>query len=106
MSKYSNHIAIIGSGISGLILGNTLLKKNIPCIIFEKYSSISEYGAGISISKNGQYVLSELEILDNLRIISGNPQKAVFFSGSKKITSIESNVVTTCLLYTSDAADE
>ena len=92
---YKNSIAIIGAGISGLALGIILNKQNIKSVIFEKSSSVSEYGAGISISKNGQYVLSELEILDNLRIISGNPQKAVFFSGSKKITSIESNVVTT-----------
>ena len=92
---YKNSIAIIGAGISGLALGIILNKQNIKSVIFEKSSSVSEYGAGISISKNGQYVLSKLEILDNLKIISGNPQKAVFFSGSKKITSIESNVVTT-----------
>ena len=92
---YKNSIAIIGAGISGLALGIILNKQNIKSVIFEKSSSVSEYGAGISISKNGQYVLSELEILDNLKTISGNPQKAVFFSGSKKITSIESNVVTT-----------
>ena len=76
---YKNSIAIIGAGISGLALGIILNKQNIKSVIFEKSSSVSEYGAGISISKNGQYVLSQLEILDNLKIISGNPQKAVFF---------------------------
>ena len=95
MSKYSNHIAIIGSGISGLILGNTLLKKNIPCIIFEKYSSISEYGAGISISRNGQNVLAELEILDKLKSTSGNPKKVFFFTNNKEITSFDIDHITT-----------
>ena len=110
MENFKNSVAIIGAGISGLALGVMLNKQNIKSVIFEKSSSVSEYGAGISISKNGQYVLNELELLDELRSISGNPQKAIFYSGSKKITSINSNVVTTsrksCLLYTSDAADD
>ena len=64
VSTYKNHIAIIGAGISGLTLGIVLKKQNIPCIIFEKFPSISEYGAGISISRNGQKVLEELDVLD------------------------------------------
>ena len=95
MENFKNSVAIIGAGISGLALGVMLNKQNIKSVIFEKSSSVSEYGAGISISKNGQYVLNELELLDELRSISGNPQKAIFYSGSKKITSINSNVVTT-----------
>ena len=77
---YKNHIAIIGAGISGLTLGIVLKKQNIPCIIFEKFPSISEYGAGISISRNGQKVLKEIEILDKLKLISGNPKNAYFIS--------------------------
>ena len=42
---YKDYIAIIGAGISGLTLGIVLKKQNIPCIIFEKFPSISEYGA-------------------------------------------------------------
>ena len=78
MSTYKNHIAIIGACISGLTLGIVLKKHNIPCIIFEKFPSISEYGAGISISRNGQKVLEELDVLDNLKSISGNPKIANF----------------------------
>jgi 2-polyprenyl-6-methoxyphenol hydroxylase-like FAD-dependent oxidoreductase len=48
---YKNSIAIIGAGISGLALGIILNKQNIKSVIFEKSSSVSEYGAGISISK-------------------------------------------------------
>tara|TARA_B100001063_G_scaffold134382_1_gene125711 strand:+ start:3193 stop:4332 length:1140 start_codon:yes stop_codon:yes gene_type:complete len=95
VSNYSNHIAIIGSGISGLVLGITLMQEEIPCVIFEKYGSISEYGAGISISRNGQKVLEEIGVIDELKSVSGNPKKATFFSLNKKITSIEVDHITT-----------
>jgi len=95
VKKYSNHIAIIGSGISGLVLGNTLIRNNIPCIIFEKYLSTSEYGAGISISRNGQNVLDELKVLDKLKSKSGTPNKAFFFSNCVEITSFDVDHITT-----------
>ena len=92
---YKDYIAIIGAGISGLTLGIVLKKQNIPCVIFEKFPSISEYGAGISISRNGQKVLEEIEILDKLKLISGNPKKAHFISNNKEITSFAVDHVTT-----------
>ena len=95
MEDYSKHIAIIGAGISGLALGNILKKNNIPCVIFERYSDISEHGAGISISPNGLTVLEELNLLKDLKDISGNPKRAIFYSNLKTITQIDVNVVTT-----------
>jgi salicylate hydroxylase len=95
VSIYKDHIAIIGAGISGLALGIVLKKHNIPCVIFEKFPSISEYGAGISISRNGQKVLEELGVLDQLKRISGNPKEANFIYNNKKITSLEVDHITT-----------
>ena len=95
MEDYSKHIAIIGGGISGLALGNILKKNNIPCVIFERYPDISEHGAGISISPNGLTVLEELNLLKDLKDISGNPKQAIFYSNLKTITQIDVNVVTT-----------
>ena len=66
MKDYSNHIAVIGAGISGLTLGVILKSSNIPCVIFEKYDSVSEYGAGISISPNGLEVLKSLNIYNDI----------------------------------------
>jgi len=57
MKDYSSHVAIIGAGISGLTLGCVLKKSGVPAIIFEKSSTASEQGAGISISPNGLRVL-------------------------------------------------
>ena len=87
---YKKHVAIIGAGISGLALGIVLKKHNIPCVIFEKLPCISEYGAGISISRNGQKVLKEFGVLDQLKLISGNPKKANFSTGrAPKILTID-----------------
>jgi len=95
MNDYSDHIAIIGAGISGLALGCTLKKAGVPCIIFERSSGISEYGAGISISPNGLRVLKYLNIDKQLKEKSGNPEKASLFSNGTKITSFPVEVVTT-----------
>ena len=62
MNNYSNHIAIIGAGIAGLALSCILKKANVPVVLFEKSSDVSDYGAGISISPNGIKVLKYLNI--------------------------------------------
>jgi salicylate hydroxylase len=95
MKDYSNHIAVIGAGISGLTLGVILKSCNIPCIIFEKYDSVSEYGAGISISQNGLEVLKSLNIYNDLLKISAKPVSSIFYSNLKKITEIPNEVITT-----------
>ena len=95
MSNYQNHIAIIGAGIAGLALGCILKKAKIPVVIFEKSTNVSDYGAGISISQNGIRVLKHLDIYNEIVSISSNPQRAVFFSNDKKITSFDIDVITT-----------
>lgn len=103
MKNYSDHIAIIGAGIAGLALGIMLKKNNIPNVIFERSSDVSENGAGISISPNGKRVLEKLEILDELQINSGNSAKSIFYSNLKEITTISTNVLTTSRKYLHDA---
>ena len=95
MKKFSDHIAIIGAGIAGLAAANFLQIKNIPCVVFERSKYLGEHGAGISISPNGINVLNELGLIEELRLISGNPKKAIFFSSSKKITAINVSTITT-----------
>ena len=95
MKDHSNYIAIIGAGISGLALGIILQRNKIPCIIFEKSEKISEYGAGISISPNGLAVLNNLDVINDLKPLSRQPEQAIFFSNNKKINQIPINVFTT-----------
>ena len=95
MQNYEDYIAIIGAGISGLALGCILKKADIPVIIFEKSTDISEYGAGISISPNGAKVLKYLNLYDEIISISSNPKQADFFSNDKKINTFDVDVITT-----------
>ena len=95
MNDFSSHIAIIGAGISGLTLGCVLKKSGVPVIIFEKSSTASEQGAGISISPNGLRVLRNIGIENDLRRESGNPKEVRFFYNQNKLTSFPIDVVTT-----------
>ena len=95
MEGYSNHIAIIGAGISGLALGIILQRNKIPCVIFEKSEKVSEYGAGISISPNGLAVLNNLDVINDLKLLSRQPELAIFFSNNNKINQISVDVLTT-----------
>ena len=95
MNNYCDHVAIIGAGIAGLALGIILKKNNINCVIFEKSKSISEYGAGISISPNGMKVLEYIDLQSEFCKVSEQPRNTVFFSNNKKITEVLSKVRTT-----------
>ena len=95
MEDYSDHIAIIGAGIAGLTLGIMLNKNNIPNVIFERSSHVSENGAGISISPNGKFVLAKLDLLEDLQKISANCKKTIFYSNLNEITNIKTEVLTT-----------
>ena len=95
MDNYSNHIAIIGGGIAGLALGCVLKKEGIPVIIFEKSKSISNHGAGISISKNGISILKKIDIYDVIKELSSEPKHARFYTNNGEVTSFNAEVVTT-----------
>ncbi|PNP75980.1 hypothetical protein FNYG_10538 [Fusarium nygamai] len=51
-------IAIIGGGIAGIVLANSLLKRKIPCKIYERAHAFSDIGAGLGISPNAQNAMA------------------------------------------------
>ena len=59
-------VAIIGAGISGLTAGCALKKYGFNVDIFERSDSISEFGAGITLSRNATCLLRELDLYDEL----------------------------------------
>lgn len=54
-------LAIIGGGISGLMLAIALHKRNIKCTIYEQAAEFGEIGAGVSISRNA---VAAMEMID------------------------------------------
>lgn len=54
-------IAIIGGGISGLMLAIALHKRKIKCTIYEQADEFGEIGAGVSISRNA---VKAMELID------------------------------------------
>ena len=60
------NIAVIGAGVSGLTAGYALKKIGLEVEIFERYQSIEEFGAGITLSKNATLLLQDLELMEVL----------------------------------------
>lgn len=54
-------IAILGAGISGLALAIGLIKRNIPCTIYEAADKFSTIGAGIGLGPNS---LAAMDLID------------------------------------------
>ena len=69
------NVAIIGAGISGLTVGYALRQAGIETNIYERSESVSEFGAGITLSRNATSLLEKLGILDDLKNQSYTPQK-------------------------------
>ena len=61
-----NNIAIIGAGVSGLTAGYALRKLGASVDIYERSESVTEFGAGITLSKNATSLLKELGLMDVL----------------------------------------
>tara|TARA_B110000014_G_C20125444_1_gene599064 strand:- start:2172 stop:3338 length:1167 start_codon:yes stop_codon:yes gene_type:complete len=83
------NVAIIGAGISGLTVGYALRQAGIETNIYERSESVSEFGAGITLSRNATSLLEKLGILDDLKNQSYTPQKLYVrgYKTAKKITS-------------------
>ena len=99
-------IAIIGSGISGLVLGNLFKKKGLDFEIFEKRSELNiNEGYGIQLSINSIKILNTIgfENFDSDKLF--NPKKIVIKSinNQREISNLNidyfnlTNVKYTCL---------
>ena len=73
--------AIIGAGVSGLVLALSLARKGISSDLFEQADSLSEVGAGLQISPNAARILDDIGILSGLRAVWTEPQSVDLCSG-------------------------
>lgn len=82
-------VGIVGAGIAGLTAGYALSEQGIEVNLFERSDSITEFGAGITLSKNATTLLGDLGLLDSIADIGFHPRKS-FIRDSKKCSVINS----------------
>lgn len=71
-------VVIAGGGIGGMTAALALLRKGIDVVVLEQARAITEVGAGIQISPNGNRVLDELGVFEHLKSLSCNPERKEF----------------------------
>ena len=84
------NISIVGAGISGLAAGCALRHFGIKTDIYERLDSITEFGAGITLSRNATCLLDKLGVLDELASQSYTPLRSYVrdYKTAKKIASM------------------
>ena len=65
ITNLSPKVSIVGAGISGLTAGFAY-QKNIPSVIYERNSGISEVSAGINLSPNATNLLQKIGVLEGI----------------------------------------
>ena len=82
MTSNVRTVAIAGAGIGGLAAALALARQGIASNVFERRAGISEDGAGIQIGPNGCRVLSELGVLDRVRVQAAEPDAISVHDGT------------------------
>lgn len=62
----AKHVAIIGVGLSGLVLALALQKESIPCAVYEARPASLDIGGAIMLSPNALRILDILGIYQNI----------------------------------------
>ncbi|WP_417512892.1 FAD-dependent oxidoreductase [Minwuia sp.] len=68
------HVIVVGGGIGGLTAALCLAAKGFRVAVLEQSDRITEIGAGIQISPNGNRVLFDLGLSDALEAVAFRPQ--------------------------------
>ena len=84
-------VAVIGAGISGLTAGYAIIKKGIAVDVYERSHSISEFGAGITLSKNATSLLENIGLLSEIAKKAYHPMKSYVreYKSAREIASVE-----------------
>lgn len=71
-------VLIAGGGIGGLAAAIALLQRGIDVDVYEQAAELTEVGAGIQISPNGNKALDALGVFEKLRALSCDPERKEF----------------------------
>jgi salicylate hydroxylase len=66
-AKNTEKVLIAGAGIGGLTAALALLRSGIDCEVYEQASELKEIGAGLQLSPNGNCVLFNLGLEEDVR---------------------------------------
>ena len=73
---------IAGAGIGGLAAAIALLQAGFRVAIYEKASTLEEYGAGVQLTPNATRILSRLGVLDRVLPFASRPRAVLVLRGS------------------------
>lgn len=73
---------IAGAGIAGLSAAIALSQANFAVAIYEKASTLEEFGAGLQLTPNATRVLGKLGVLERLLSLASMPRAVVVMRGS------------------------
>lgn len=79
-------VAILGGGVAGISSAIALIQKGFEVTVYERNKSESTMGAGIVIWPNAAFVLEQLQVLDDMKRVSGYP------SSMQRISSTNENL--------------
>ena len=73
---------IAGAGIAGLTAAIALLRAGFTVAIYERASSIDEFGAGLQVTPNAVRILARLGVLEQVLLHASRPRAVVVLRGS------------------------
>ena len=73
---------IAGAGIGGLAAAIALLQAGFRVAIYEKASTLEEFGAGVQLTPNATRILSRLGVLDRVLRFASRPRAVLVLRGS------------------------
>ena len=76
---------IAGAGIGGLAAAIALSQAGFRVAIYEKASTLEEFGAGVQLTPNATRILSRLGVLDRVLRFASRPRAVLVLRGSDNI---------------------
>ncbi|KAL5341959.1 hypothetical protein BJX70DRAFT_11509 [Aspergillus crustosus] len=81
---FSQHVAIIGAGLSGLTLAIALHQQSIPCTLYDARSAPLDIGGALMFSPNALRILDTLGVYNNIKSLGHHFDNLYFRSSDDK----------------------
>ncbi|TVZ41427.1 2-polyprenyl-6-methoxyphenol hydroxylase-like FAD-dependent oxidoreductase [Alteromonadaceae bacterium 2753L.S.0a.02] len=96
------NIIVLGGGIAGVSTAIALRQKGFDVTIYERHNTEASIGAGIVLWPNAVYVLKQLGLFDQVKLLSGCPVKMQRLTNlGEKLGSIDIEFINETMGYPS-----